>query len=296
MNNAEIMEKLKAPFGFKDIEWRVGNVFTRDGVTKGLAMPYVTRTSIQKRLDEVFGFMGWKNEYKEWHTTIEKKGQEQVAVPSQLCGISVWNDATKEWVTKWDGAANTNFEGIKGGISDSFKRCATNWGIGRYLYDMNPLFVEVIEKGKGYVIDRNVLNTKVNDFYLSEMQRIFYKSYQKPNSNNNNIAPTNTHNQNTNRNNQNVSGRNNFTDGNNNSNRNTQANTNRNTNNNRITTNNNNDNNAKAPASLIGVLKTLITTKKTNIDSLLEFYQVNALEELSLVQAGDAINRLSKAA
>lgn len=289
MNNAEIMEKLKAPFGFKAIEWRVGNVFNNGNGEMGLAMPYVTRTSIQKRLDEVFGFMGWKNEYKEWHTTIEKRGQtqEQVAVPSQLCGISIWNDATKEWITKWDGASNTTFEGIKGGISDSFKRCATNWGIGRYLYDMNPLFVEVTKKGKGYVIEKNVLNTKVNDFYLNEMQRIFYKSYQKPNTNNNNTIPINgSHNTNANRNNPSASERNNPT------NRNTQTNVNTN----RTNSNRNSNNNNKAPNSLINVLKTLITNTKTNVNTILEFYKVGALEDLTLVQAGDAINRLSKAA
>ena len=37
-------------------------------------------------------------------------------------------------ITKSDGADDSNIEGAKGGISDSLKRAAVQWGIGRYLY------------------------------------------------------------------------------------------------------------------------------------------------------------------
>ena len=38
------------------------------------------------------------------------------------------------WISKSDGAGDTNIEGEKGGISDSFKRACVAWGIARYLY------------------------------------------------------------------------------------------------------------------------------------------------------------------
>lgn len=72
------------------------------------------------RLDEVFGPENWQNQFKEW------KGK------AQLCGISCRIGG--EWVTKWDGADDTDFEPTKGGLSDSMKRAAIQWGIGRYLY------------------------------------------------------------------------------------------------------------------------------------------------------------------
>jgi len=40
----------------------------------------------------------------------------------------------ERWITKTDGAGDTGIEGEKGAISDSLKRSAVLWGIGRYLY------------------------------------------------------------------------------------------------------------------------------------------------------------------
>ena len=88
MKSCEIMDKLQLPFTPDEIEWRVGST-TKDK-TKGLALAYVTNRAIQNRLDDVFGCFGWKNEFKEW------KGN------SQICGISVYFEDRKEWITKWD--------------------------------------------------------------------------------------------------------------------------------------------------------------------------------------------------
>lgn len=138
MNKEEIMKKLQEPFSPEDIEWRVGST-TKDK-TKGLALAYVTNRAIQNRLDEVVGPFNWKNEYKEW------KGN------SQLCGISIWDDEKKEWITKWDGASDTDFEATKGGLSDSMKRAAYQWGIGRYLYKLPAVWVPIKAVGKSYAL------------------------------------------------------------------------------------------------------------------------------------------------
>lgn len=132
----EIQEKLQNPFKPEEIEWRVGS--TNGDKTKGLALPYITNRAIQNRLDEVFGCFGWKNEYKEW------KGD------AQLCGISIFHNG--EWITKWDGADNSNMDGTKGGLSDSMKRAAYQWGIGRYLYEMPTIWVAIRQAGKSYVL------------------------------------------------------------------------------------------------------------------------------------------------
>ena len=49
-----------------------------------------------------------------------------------ICKLSV--RISGEWVTKCDGADDTNIEGAKGGISDAFKRAAVKFGIFRYAY------------------------------------------------------------------------------------------------------------------------------------------------------------------
>ena len=125
MNNLtpkELMKKLQKPFKVEEIGFKV-TAMTQDK-SKGLVAAYVSNSAIQQRLDEVFGPFGWQVEFKEW-----KSGK------AQICKISVWNG--EQWISKEDGAGDTDFEAIKGGISDSMKRCARMFGIGRYLCNEN---------------------------------------------------------------------------------------------------------------------------------------------------------------
>lgn len=136
----ELQEALSAPFQNADIEWRVSA--TNHEKTNGLAVPYVTNRAIQTRLDDTVGIDGWHNDFVPW------KGEK-----AQLCGISIYLPELKDWLTKWDGSDDTDIECVKGGLSDSMKRAAVEWGIGRYLYGMTPpLWVGIEQRGKGYVI------------------------------------------------------------------------------------------------------------------------------------------------
>ena len=63
------------------------------------------------------------------------------------------------WVWKSDGAGATDFEGAKGAFSDSFKRAAVHWGIGRYLYDLDAPWVAIEQRGKSSVIKSSELAT-----------------------------------------------------------------------------------------------------------------------------------------
>lgn len=135
----ELRQVLSAPFSNEDIDWRV-SVTTRDK-DKGLAVPYVTNRAIQNRLDGTVGIDGWQNQFVPW-----KEGK------AQLCGISIYFDQQKQWLTKWDGADDSDFESVKGGLSDSMKRAAVEWGIGRYLYGMTQIWVRIEQRGKSYAI------------------------------------------------------------------------------------------------------------------------------------------------
>ena len=132
----KIMAKLQEPFYPEEIEWRVGA--TNKEKTKGLALAYVTNRAIQNRLDDVFGCFGWKNEFREWHGN------------SQLCGLSILHE--DQWITKWDGADDSATEATKGGLSDSMKRAAYQWGIGRYLYKLPQTWVDIRPAGRSYTI------------------------------------------------------------------------------------------------------------------------------------------------
>ena len=130
-----LCEKLKEKFDEKDLEFRVGAM--NNEKTMGLALAYVQARAIQNRLDEVVGFENWKVSYREIQGGF-------------LCTLSIRiND---EWISKEDGAGITDYQSIKGGISNAFKRVASSgFGIGRYLYNARDSWYAIKPQGKGFV-------------------------------------------------------------------------------------------------------------------------------------------------
>jgi len=128
-------DKLKEPFTPLDIEWRVQNSGMKNDKGWAMVLAYVTNRAIMSRLDDVCGPENWRNEF-----TASPDG-------GVLCGLSI--RVGDEWVTKYDGAENTEVEAVKGGLSSAMKRAAVQWGIGRYLYNLDTQFVQVIQDDKG---------------------------------------------------------------------------------------------------------------------------------------------------
>lgn len=120
------LEMLDDPFAIEDIEWRVQQCGVASSGPWAMVLCYVTNRAIMKRLDEVCGKAGWRNEF------LPAPGG------GVMCGISIKVDG--EWITKWDAAENTQVEAVKGGISGAMKRAAVQWGIGRYLYLLEERF------------------------------------------------------------------------------------------------------------------------------------------------------------
>lgn len=128
LSEEEIMNKLKEPFPSKDIEWKVQLSNKGNNGNYALVVAYVTNRAIQNRLDDVFGLAGWKNAYKEFSGGI-------------VCELSV--KINGEWITKSDGAEPSAFDAFKGGLSNAMKRAAVQIGIGRYLYQLDAMYVSV---------------------------------------------------------------------------------------------------------------------------------------------------------
>lgn len=116
------------------LEWRIQQAGEKHGRVWAICVPYVTNRAIQVRLDEVAGPENWRNEFR--------PGPDG----GVMCGISI--RVGGEWVTKWDGAENTDVEGVKGGLSGAMKRAAVQWGIGRYLYALDETFANVHDNGR----------------------------------------------------------------------------------------------------------------------------------------------------
>ena len=162
----ELRQALAAPFSNADIEWRVSA--TTQDKSKGLAVPYVTNRAIQNRLDSTVGIDGWQNEFRP-----RKDGK------AQLCGISIYFHEQKQWLTKWDGADDSDFESVKGGLSDSMKRAAVEWGVGRYLYGMTQIWVKIVQRGKGFfIVDEE--QPKLDKAHEDWVQKIQAKQSPQP--------------------------------------------------------------------------------------------------------------------
>ena len=122
------INNLAAHFSPLDIEWRIQQCGWKDGKPWAKVLAYVTNRAIMNRLDEVCTPFGWKNEFR-----VDSDG-------AIMCGISCkYKD---EWVTKFDGADATDIEAIKGGRSNAMKRAGVQWGIGRYLYNLDAGFAD----------------------------------------------------------------------------------------------------------------------------------------------------------
>lgn len=105
-------------------------------------------------LDETIGDLNWKRDHKELKGNI-------------YCGVSIYDENKKEWITKWDAGAETYTEKEKGEASDSFKRACVNFGIGRELYTSPSIFIlprkDMVKKGKEqefYKNDKDKYETK----------------------------------------------------------------------------------------------------------------------------------------
>ena len=105
LNPKEMQQALAKPFAPEDLEWRLQN--TIEEKMCGLAVPYVTNRAIQNRLDEVCGPENWYNDFKPWHSNGKKE--------AQLCGIAIYFEG-RGFITKWDGAEDSDIEAVKGGL------------------------------------------------------------------------------------------------------------------------------------------------------------------------------------
>lgn len=109
-----------------EIDVRVGAIY-KNGITLLL---YKDARVDMNILDEIYGPYGWMR----LHSKIGD---------AMFCELKVKDPESGTWVSKMDVGAPSNSEAIKGSCSDSFKRAATNLGIGRELYTSPFIWVDI---------------------------------------------------------------------------------------------------------------------------------------------------------
>lgn len=111
------LKKLQEPLPISSIDFRIQSINAGGYAT---ILAYKDARVDMQRLDDVCGALNWKREHSNGNAN---------------CTVFIWNENTKQWVSKEDTGTESNTEKAKGLASDSFKRACFNWGIGRELYD-----------------------------------------------------------------------------------------------------------------------------------------------------------------
>lgn len=109
-------------------KWRVQSINDK-GAT---CVAYIDSRQVQDLLDEICGPENWQSDYKEIKGNV-------------YAGIGIW--VNNQWVWKWDCGVESKTDGEKGEASDSFKRAAVKWGVGRFLYNLKIVRMYSIQHG-----------------------------------------------------------------------------------------------------------------------------------------------------
>ncbi|HFU7058163.1 TPA: Rad52/Rad22 family DNA repair protein [Bacillus cereus] len=145
----DMMQSLQAEFPLEQLGWKITHTFESQGRLFAFVAPFVDARAIQDRFDEVFGIDKWQVSYEKWGEKATK------------CTISVF--LNERWISKEDGSEESDYSSVKGGFSNSLKRAAVLWGVGRYLYNIKPRKVELTTCSK-----------KKNDIYVSYQKKGYY--------------------------------------------------------------------------------------------------------------------------
>lgn len=133
---------------------------------KALALLYKTSRTDMRILDKVFGVYGWKDEYKEIKGNL-------------YCGISIYDENKKEWVTKWDcGIESQQEDGNerKAEASDALKRAGFKIGIGRELYSAPLIFLNAETRESANTTGKKQKYELVNPYEKYKVSYIAYNT------------------------------------------------------------------------------------------------------------------------
>jgi len=141
----EIVRALEVPFNPSQIEWRITNTTKGQQPARAQVVPYADQRAYTDRLNTLFTPAGWTRRYR-IHTSANferSKDQKIVAKVLVTCELRIFglgsHSATgEEWADNDN--AGTSAE------AQAFKRACSCFGLGRYLYSFEGIWVELDER------------------------------------------------------------------------------------------------------------------------------------------------------
>lgn len=118
----------------REIDVRVARCgITAKGSSWAQLLLYMDGRVPARILDEAVGALNWQVSYSNGNAN---------------CTISIWDEAKSAWISKENVGTASAYEAEKGLASDSFKRAATYWGIGRELYSAGEIWTRALKVDK----------------------------------------------------------------------------------------------------------------------------------------------------
>ena len=139
-----LVGELEIPFDPSVIDWRVTNT-TKNGKLRGQVIPYADQRAYTDRLNALVTPAGWTRKYAVHTSPNFQRGKDQKTVAKVLvtCELSIHGIGThsatgEEWAD--DDNAGTSAE------AQAFKRACSCFGLGRYLYHFEGVWVDLDER------------------------------------------------------------------------------------------------------------------------------------------------------
>lgn len=129
-NLPEILERLAKPFPADQIRSYPMQV-SKSAPWKGKVAFYADGRAVQQRLDETCV----------WQNVVKEDPRSSTSILSGIRILIQMPNGEYEWMTRIDGADNSDIEGTKGGLTSAFRRAGYLWGVGRYLYDTPDMWL-----------------------------------------------------------------------------------------------------------------------------------------------------------
>ena len=150
MNLKDLQKKI-------DCKWRVQSC--SKNYKSAQCVAYIDARQVANLLDEVCSPENWQVDYKTINNLL-------------FAGIGI--NIGGEWVWKWDTGSESNIEKDKGHVSDAFKRAGVQWGIGRFLYELDIQYVDTneIKTQSNYPYPVNKQGERIKDLteYINKLK------------------------------------------------------------------------------------------------------------------------------
>lgn len=181
-NFLQALKEFVKPLKKEEIEWKIQSAKEQQTII----VPYVTSICLQERLDKCFGPHNWRTETKliEGHPyqALDKYKNEIIKFAQRGFQTTLSILVDGQWIGKTDVADNTDIEPLKGGMSNSLKRAARQWGISRELTNSPTLAIPgklkfLSEEHKKWASNCFVDSLKTGKFYY-KFQTNWYSDFK----------------------------------------------------------------------------------------------------------------------